>query len=100
MAEHVAMYRLAQNCMSLCWITGHGGRGAKDTVTQFPVTQQRQMSPPLAATRKSVRELDMTFTLCEMGRIMGWGLVVVVVVRGQNSIFPLLQAFRMLRSLS
>lgn len=40
-----------------------------------------------------------------MERIMGWGLVVVVlvvvgVVRGQNSIFPLLQAFRMLWSLS
>lgn len=37
---------------------------------------------------------------------MGWGLEMVVVVkgvglvRGQNSIFPLLQAFRMLRSLS
>lgn len=86
---------------------GEGGRkgvaaSANDTVTQFPVTQQGQMSPPLAATRKSARELDMTSTLCEMGRIMGWGLevVVVVVVRGQSSIFPLLQAFRMLRSLS
>lgn len=101
LAEHVAMYRLAQNCMPLCWITGHregGAKGLQQVLTTVSCnTAKTNVATTCCHTRKSARELDMTSTLCEMGRIMGWGLVVV---RGQNSIFPLLQAFRMLWSLS